>query len=335
MNRVFLDANVLLTGAICPGTFAHGLSLHRSGLSFYTSNSCLREAETVIARHAYPELAVAAIDSLNHFLQSLGCFVTVDQDVPGLDLTGVSKTDRHAYTAAVASGADVLCTYNIKDFSGGAVEVRSPLGIMRSVGDPQRFMIQYPCLGEAGTLMLLTRQYGDDHAGVLAGSDDVVITQRPDRSISVEGDGMKEFRPTGHRVPDGYAHALVLRYRADGEFEVSAWLLGEQLPDDLAVGSSGKVALASGRAAFGHPVTPGLSLGRLTGPSGEVFGVSGVPRWVSDTNMRTQALVDQCLEGVAESKGIAEALRSVLHVSSEVEGRFLEIPGIYRWAVLP
>ena len=326
MSRVLLDTNVLLMGAIWRGSYAEALADYRDKLSFLTASYCISEAEAIFASRTTPEVAACLIDLLDDYLRRLDCVVVPRQDLPPEIADVVSGSDLPVFETAVGVGVDCLCTYNTKDFPKTCPEVLSPLGILRSAVDPRKYLVLVPVLGREGTLMVGTRQYGDDRLGLLLETGALRITQTVGKSIVAEGSDLMSFHPTRHVVPDGYGHAIVVRYRSAGDFDIKAWPL-DAFPDELPVGSTGALLLATGTAAFSSPVTPGLSLGRPTGLQGECFFISGIPQYLRDGSLRGQALRDRTLEGVLESQSI-KTLLSMCDVRLDSEGQMvLEVQG--------
>ena len=330
MKRVLIDTNVLLTGAIWRGSFADALPRYRNEFSFATAFYCIAEAERKIATHASsPEVAAVLVDLLDRYLSRLGALVLTPAHLPAALAQVASKSDRPILATAEALNFEGVCTYNVKDFGVSEVQIRSPLGWLRTTTAANRYIVQRPVLGSEGTLLLGTRQFGDDCAGLLLEAPELVIRQHTNRAIEAAGASLKRFKPTRNRIPDGYDQLLILRYRTNGEFEVAAWSAGGGFPPHMRVDSSGKLLLATGQGTFGHLVRPGLSLGRATGLSGVVFAISGIPEFVDDRRIRTQVLPDECLEGVAESPAIEALIGMCCPVRSGGSIMGVEIPGAF------
>jgi hypothetical protein len=252
-------------------------------------DGALRESRDVLARHVDGERRQAAYAVVDHYCR----------EIEAIELPGYPATDKdvHIKQAAADHDCDAICTYDTDDFLDSAVPPWSPRRLCKEV-DFTRFAFEVPNVGSEGTYMLLTRTYGGD-AGRLLRESETEIWFRPDGAIEAEGPGLREWQ-IHHRVPLGYAVAIVVRYNNE-RCEVAAWHLDRAFPAGVPSGSGGKPTLAEGRIEFTATPATGVI------PYAEGFGSSSVPVWLREHSVRA-GVADRSLEVAFGSRSVVGLL---------------------------
>jgi predicted nucleic acid-binding protein len=300
-STVLLDSNVLLIGGLSPLSNAVRLIEVRGRVRFVVSNSILDECRKVIEREAPSrEVAAVALRLLGFFLAQLGAEAA---------RTTASSTahDQHVLEAAAQLGADVICTYNVRDFDGFTGGTLSPLGLLREV-DFAEFAVERPNLGGEWTLLLRGQVHNVANLGSLVrGANGVEVYSRDDAKIEASGPGVN--LRVHHPLPARVEFSVVIRYSRSGQMEVDAW------PMDLAADwpsgvpadrSTGKLKLSSGSV----PLVPPVGVFCFNYPSGfvgEVYGFSSAPLRLSDRRLRN-ALPSGTLESALKSEDVRALL---------------------------
>jgi len=289
--RVFLDTNVILTGAFT----ARGPSASLGSLAkatFLYSRCVLDECNHLIENNAPNEQVVRMASArIQGYLKQLRAECVPDCSPPA----GVSAHDPEddvILGAAIASNADVVCTYNIKDFPTDEIGVGTPLSVHRSVSEPTiEQYIQPVMLSEKGTFLLFGRIHGQGSMGPILQSENgtTVVADHEDyiRLIGPSVQRHKVVKP----LTAGQEFKLTIRYNKS-DFEASVWSKNS--------GAWRKEVLALGSAVFSNTTKPLLFFVPNNRFSGHIQCVSGLPRYVKDKQMAS-ALENYSLEAVAGS----------------------------------
>lgn len=289
--RVFLDTNVILTGAFTD----HGPAASLGSLvkaTFLYSPYVLDECHHLIECNAPNEqIARMASARIQGYLKQLRSECVPDSPPPA----GVSANDPGddaVLGAALASNADVVCTYNIKDFPTKEIGVSTPLSVHRSVSKPTiEQYIQPVMLSAKGTLLLFGRIHHRSSMGpILQSENGTTVVADHEGYIRLIGSSVqrhKAFRP----LTAGQEFKLTIRYNKS-DFEASLW------SKNLTAWK--KEVLASGSAVFSITTMPLLFFVPDHKFSGHIQCISGLPRYVKDRHLEI-ALDNYSLEAVAGS----------------------------------
>lgn len=311
-TRVMLDANVLLNGVFLPVGPSTKLFEICTQVQFFVGEGVLREAENVIRRHApSPEIANVFVDRLGAWIRQLNVVVVGDPKDNGESIPGLDEGDRHVYLAAQNASCEFICTYNWKHFPSDRINVLTPLGLLRKVGDVRLDnMIQYPLLGQQGTLFFMGDLHHPSAMGLLFQTADG-ISVRADEKGDIVLDGLgKEGRQTvkGRLAGGNKPFAFLFRYKMTGDFEALSWML-ERVPDaDEPFIIGPKQLLSSGNAKFCPPVTPGLFFRDDHQFFGHVQNLSGMPRYIREKDI-SFVIQNFGLEAIDGSVSVAEAIK--------------------------
>jgi predicted nucleic acid-binding protein len=290
--RVFLDSNVVLTGAFNPQGPAATLAALQGQVSFIYSDRVLEECLYLVQRDA-PSAAVqqAAEHSVRSYLANLRALQVPDASPPP-GIAAFDEGDHLILGAALASKSDALCSYNIKDFPPEHISIGTPLAIHRSNPGPRlEHFIQPINLSSKGTLLFFGSLHHESSMGPILQSDNGVTVLADEQGfIRLTGAAVKRFR-TLKPLPGATEFRLVVRYK-ENDFEAALWR-----KDSI---TWHKEVITSGTASFSHSTTPILCFVQNPKFSGHIQCISGLPRFVRDKQMPA-ALDKYSLEAVAGS----------------------------------
>lgn len=222
--RVYLDTAVILQGAF--SRRSHVTDLLALGDVQLVSSSYTLDVEVgnQILEHAEDETAELGAKALvATFLTELAIDVVPIR-------TGL-EGDAHHAAAAADLHCDWICTYNLKDFTESQVPpstppARTPRGLLRAL-EPRRQLVEFPHLGESGTLLVMARHNetgvylgeileSDNGTLVYTDSEGVVVVRSPDGNetsardrcphLATHTSSRSDIRPMGpSTVPSGLA----------------------------------------------------------------------------------------------------------------------------------
>ena len=302
--RVFLDSNVVLTGAFNPHGPAATLVALQGLVRFIYSDRVWDECIYLI-KHYAPTTAVqqAAEQAVRSYLASLRALQVPDASPP-LGIAAFDEGDELILGAALASQSDALCSYNIKDFPPEHISVVTPLAIHRSNTGPRlEHFIQPINLSSKGTLLFFGSLHHESSMGPILESDNGVSVLADEKGfIRLTGAAVKRIR-TLKPLPVATEFRLVLRYK-ENDFEAALWR-----KDSI---TWRKEVIASGAASFSQSTTPILCFVQKPKFSGHIQCISGLTRYVKDKQMPA-ALDNYSLEAVAGSLDLKRYL-SASHI---------------------
>lgn len=290
--RVFLDSNVVLTGAFNRQGPAGTLGALLGRVSFVYSPQILAECDYLIARDApSTRVAQAAAHAVRSYLASLRALQVPDA-FPPAGIAALDAGDHALLGAALASKSVALCTYNIKDFPPDHIKVGTPLTIHRSNSEPKlEHFIQLIELSSRGTLLFFGRLHHESSMGpILQSGDGVTVLADEKGFIRLTGSAVQRSRAV-KPLPGGTEFRLTVRYNS-ADFEAALWA------KDL--GTWCKEVVATGAASFSQLTKPILCFVKDHQFSGHIQCISGLPRFVRDKQMPA-ALDNYSLEAAAGS----------------------------------
>lgn len=290
--RVFLDANVVLTGAFNPEGPAAKLGALQGHVSFIYSDKVLHECLYLIQRDA-PSAAAqhAAEQDVRSYLANLRALQVPDA-LPPHGIDALDEGDQLILGAALASKSDVLCSYNIKDFPPDHISVCTPLTIHRSNSGPKlEHFIQPINLSSEGTLLFFGSLRHESSMGpILQSSNGVTVLADEQGLIRITGSDVKHSHAV-KPLPQGSEFRLVVRYK-DNDFEAALWRKDSS--------TWHKEVITYGAAIFSQSTTSILCFVQNSKFSGHIQCISGLSRYVRDKHMPA-ALDNYSLEAVAGS----------------------------------
>lgn len=289
--RVFLDTNVILTGAFtdCGPAASLGALVKATFLySPYVLDECHHLIERSAPNEQIVRIASARIQS---YLKRLRAECVSDCSPPA-GISALDPGDDAVLGAAIASNADAVCTYNVKDFPANEIDVSTPLSVHRSVSEPTIDQyIQPIVLAARGTVLLFGRIHHQSSMGpILQSENGTTVVADHEGYIRLIGPSVKRHR-TVRPLTAGREFKLTIRYN-QSDFEASLWSKNSAAWE--------KEVLASGSADFSDTTMPLLFFVPNHRFSGHIQCISGLPRYVKDTQL-TSALDNYSLEAVAGS----------------------------------
>lgn len=221
--RVFLDTNVVLTGAFNPRGPAGRLNSIVGRATFVHSPHVLAECDWLIGRYA-PSAHVANIarQQLRNYLASLRSILVPDS-MPPQGVTAHDSGDDPILGSATAASAKAICTYNVRDFPTDSISVSTPLTILRALTDSTlEHYIQAIKLSSHGTLLFFGRLHHPSSMGtILASSNGVNVHADETGLIHLTGPSVKRSCPVKALKGDE-EFRLTLRYN-NTDFEAALW----------------------------------------------------------------------------------------------------------------
>lgn len=302
--RIFLDTNVVLTGALNrngpAGTLADLLG---RGATFVFSQQVLSECDYLIERDAPTSYVAKVIKSLiRSYLDALGALQVPDVAPPqGID--ALDADDSMILGAALSAQADAICTYNVKDFPASYINVRTPLAIHRLITEPKlEQYIQPIALSSRGTLLFFGRLHHESSMGTILDSDGRVAVIADEKGfIRLSGNGVKRYRSI-KPLRGNSEFQLTIRYK-DSEFEAALWIKNSS--------AWVKDVITTGAAIFSESTRPILFFVPGHRFSGHIQSISGLSRFVRDKQMPA-ALDNYSLEASAGSLDLKRFLNAVV-----------------------
>jgi len=290
--RVFLDANVILTGALNPDGPAGKFCETRGCTEFLHSSFVLTECDNVIENAAQDDrLSSSASLRIRRYLDRLDSELCPECPPPS-GITTYDPDDEPILGAAIAAGADSICTYNLRDFPTDPVPPRTPLSIQRRISSPAiENYVQRIILSSNGTLLYFGQIHHPSSMGpIISSSNGTTVTCNDAGEIILGGPNVTRFRASG-ALRGNAEFRLTLRYN-DSSFEAALWEKENSV--------WAKTVISTGAAPFSQDTRPVLCFVPNHSFSGTIQCISGLPRFVKDQQL-TSALENFSLEAIAGS----------------------------------
>jgi hypothetical protein len=267
------------------------------------SKRVLAECDYLIQRDAPTPLVAQEVQDLTRsYLEALGALQVPDV-APPHGITALDDDDSVLLGAALSARADVICTYNVKDFPANYINVRTPLAIHRLIAEPKlEQYIQPVALSALGTLLFFGRLHHESSMGKILDSDGRVAVIADERGfIRLTGSGVTRCRPI-KPLRGNTEFRLTLRYNLL-DFEAALWIKDS--------GTWVKDVVTTGAASFSEATKPILCFVPGHRFSGHIQCISGLPRFVRDKQMPA-ALDNYSLEASAGSLDLKRYLKAVV-----------------------
>lgn len=290
--RVFLDTNIVLTGAFYSHGPAGKLDALKHSVKFFHSPHVLNECDFLIQNNApSTEIRNIASKSVRFFLEKLGSQSVMDC-LPPIDVSANDPDDDLILGSAIAANSDVICTYNIKDFPSNGPSIWTPLSIHRAVGESVlEHYIQPSLLSSRGTMLFFGSLNNKGSMGLIIESENGTKVLADDNGfIQLIGPNTTRHR-TFKPLLGNEEFRLTLRYNLT-DFEAAIW--------SKSSGTWEKDVLSTGSCSFAEKTSRVLFFARDHNFSGHVQCLSGLPRYVRDKQL-VNALENYSLEAVAGS----------------------------------
>jgi len=301
--RVFLDSNVVLTGAFNSSGPAGTLYRLSRKADFLYSAYVLSECDHIVGRDAPgEEMAAFASKQVRDYLASLNSELVEDY-APPAKLKTLDPNDDPVLGAAYAARADVICSYNIKNFPASSITACTPLSVQRRIGDPTIDQyIQKIILASRGTLLFFGRIHHPSSMGPIITSANGTEVICDDRGrIVLNGPSVRNI-DTLKSLRGNVEFHLTIRYN-ESAFEAAIW--------NRSNSNWTKKVLTRGSATFAEDTAPVLCFVPNHRFSGTIQCISGLARYVKDKDL-PRALENFSLEAVAGSLDLKPFFNSVV-----------------------
>jgi predicted nucleic acid-binding protein len=314
IHRIFLDANVLLSAAFDRNGFPSLLGLAKSEFSFVTTEYAIGECERSITRRAPDERRASGVRQLlRKFIERFG-LVIVPEPHPRAAAGVKDPEDLPIYLAAVESGCDVICTYNLQHFLVEDIRVLPPLGVLNLLENrgvlPVHVEVQRPILGATGTLLVLGHFRHPSSIGrILRTGEDSRIFADREGFIQVEGHTSGHFTARALLQAERVL-AFVLRYKSSGQFDAVMWLSAASPGTLVTRADLTRVVLTDGHVPFVEPVTAQLVFEPDHQFFASVVNISAIPLYVRDSQIPF-VYSSGSLECLVGSRGVEEIFERV------------------------
>ncbi len=319
--KVMLDTNVLMNGAFFPRGPSTKLLEIKNQVRFFVGERSLKEAEILIKKNSpSPESAETFLRLLNDWILQLHSHVVRNPEDNGTSIPGLDEADRHVFLAAQAASCDFICTYDRNDFPKDMIPLITPLGLLRRLGQHTLDnMIQYPLLGEEGTLFFMGDLHHPSSMGLLFKTS-AGLSVRGDENGQIVIEGLGESgnqKVVGILPGENSPFALICRYKKTGDFEALSWPLTVLTDSDKVYALGQKQPLSYGKARFEPPISPGLFFQREHNFFGHVQNLSGMPRYLREKDIEF-VVQNFGLEAVWGSIGISYALKTGVALKTQI-----------------
>jgi predicted nucleic acid-binding protein len=187
--RIFLDTNVVLTGALNEKGPAGTLEKLVPSATFFHSPQVLAECDGLLLCNAQSDkIRKLAERKVRSFLDRLNSESVLDS-LPPKGLSAVGRGDNLILGAAIAANADAICTYNIKDFPVDHPAIKTPLSVHRAIASPVlEQYIQHILLSSEGTILFFGRLHHPSSMGpILSSSNGNTVTADAQGFIHLSG----------------------------------------------------------------------------------------------------------------------------------------------------
>lgn len=301
--RIFLDTNVVLTGALNPNGPAGTLAALLGQATFIFSPQVLAECDYLIERDAPTRLVAQVVQNATRsYLNALGALQVPDV-APPQGITALDDGDNMLLGAALSAQANAICTYNVKDFPASYINVRTPFAIHRSIAEPKlEQYIQPVTLSAHGTLLFFGRLHHESSMGTILDSDGRVTVVADERGfIRLTGSGVRRSHSI-KPLRGNTEFRLTLRYNV-ADFEAALWVKNS--------GTWVKDVITTGAASFSDATRPILCFVPDHRFSGHIQCISGLPRFVREKQLPA-ALDNYSLEASAGSLDLKRFLETVV-----------------------
>jgi len=270
--KIFLDTNVILTGAFNPYGPASQLKSIIEHVRFVVSDYVLKECYWN-AKRCSPNKIIeeCAIYLINEFLNHLNVI-----EVNNINSSGYicsDKNDQQIFDAAYMNKCDCISTYNFPDFPSSTMSIQSPLSILHTfqTGKVDHY-VQYPLLSNKGTLLFFgTLHHKSSMGNILYSKGALTVLADKNGYIELKGKSVKSVRALAP-LEGGKEFAMVIRYNSSN-FEASRWVYKEKWEKEI---------LTTATCKFDENTKVALFFENKHQFFGQVQNLSGMPRYIKD-----------------------------------------------------
>ena len=299
---IFLDANVILTGAFTQSGPAALLVSIKSNVRFCHSNYVLDECKKLIKSFSPTNMIYELVNlRVLEFLNALSSKCVPEHPLP-IGIFCHDPYDDPLLGAAIACCADAICTYNVKDFPINTIPIKTPLLLLRLFSEPTiNQCIQPVILSSKGTLLFCGRIKHVSSMGLILKSDNNISVMSDENGyIRLYGTEVRQYKTFNPLIADE-EFKLSIRYNHD-YFEAAVWKKTST--------SWEKTILTIGVAKFSSKTFPILFFVPNHQFSGHIQCISGLPRFIRDSRLLV-ALENYSLEATTQSLDVRSFLKNL------------------------
>lgn len=274
--RIFLDTNIIITGAFNPFGPSAALDKVKEKVQFITSHWVIGECKKNIERKTSCEYKRAfATNLITVFIDLLN--VKILEDIEINETLIEDKDDQLIHDTACHFNCDYICTYNLVDFRGGNVEAKTPLYLLQIIQtDNFNHFVQLPILSRRGSMIFMGQlHHKSSLSTVLKSGTNIHVFTTPSGEISINGTGVRSSRVIG-TLKGGEPIALSFRFN-NSYFEAASWVKKDNEWE--------KELLTTAQCTFSENTDPHLFFKPNHKFFGHVKNVSGIPRYVKDKDL--------------------------------------------------
>ena len=313
--NIFVDTNVILTGALNPFGPSNRLLTIKGKVNYYTSQMVLRECRWLIDKKTKDELKRNYISQLiEKFLKQSEIIIVRDEKPPEI-ISCNDPDDQYIYDSAKKHNCEYICTYNVKDFPLHGIKAKTPHFILLEIEEPSLAnYVQYPLLGKSGTLLFIgCLSHKSSMGNILSSNSEIKVYSDSNGYICVSGTNVTELK-THKSLEGGIEQVLSFRYK-ENMFEASRWSLKNKLWK--------KEILTTANCTF-HSNTNALFFSANHNFFGLIRNLSGLPRFIRDKNMQ-HVFSNQSLETVTGSLDLKYIIDNI-KITKSKKGYSIEYP---------
>ena len=300
--KIFLDTNVVLSGAIYPESQATKLITSDDDFHFFYSDYVITECIHIIEGNCPdPLVRQFLMEHVHSWLDKAKA-----TKVPTEEKTKVKThdpNDQQIYNDAEGADVDIICTYDVNDFPSEQINVMTPISILKSYRSHIHDAIQIPVLEKEGTLLFIGTLLDMNSFSKILESENntlVSVTTDSDGFVDVTGSQVKVSK-RHNAIPLNKEITFVFRYKPS-MFEASLWTRdgGEHI----------KQILTNGECEFTDRTRALLLSDKGNDFHGYLKGLSGVPKFVKEHRLKI-AIENKSLESVTGSVDIGYVLKNI------------------------
>lgn len=276
--NVFLDTNIVITGALNPYGPAHNLVKLASSVSFFTSQRVLQECIWLLNKKTnIPEKQNFVFYKINQCLGQLNCTLVKDENM-STDTLCHDVDDQYIFNSARKHNCKYICTYNVKDFPLHEIKAKTPHYILHEVDNLNiHNYIQNPILGRHGTILFIgTLHHKSSLGNIIHSSSGINVFTNIEGEICITGPSIKNIKYFSS-LEGGIEQALSFRYNSTS-FEADRWSYRN--------GVWHKEPLTRSNCNFSDDTRAQLIFCNEHNFFGHVQNISGIPRFVKDKQMQ-------------------------------------------------
>ncbi len=314
--RVVLDTNIVLCGALSPGSDSARLAELNNRVSFYVPHQVEVELWRRIAEHGRDDLHRAAVSALvDRYLAEVGAI-----RLSSPPKSSPQKIDDPAIISDASRIGAAVCTYNLKHFTKKVATV-TPVSLLRTANFAAH-LVEKPERADIGTFLYLIRAWNKNALGTLLefhGGNAVVGTEGRQIEVHSTVDGQVQIKRCKEPLPNGQLHGLVIRFASNGELAIDIWHPSRS----RGILSSKNTGDSGDRPLWRQgPQSHDLLLDRFWRPKRcECFGISTVPEWRSPKSI-ANGVRAETLEASIASEDDSDLISKVRVIDTDSEFAF-------------